>query len=94
MFSCCFATAKVVHQRCLPVHSNRSCQHKVAGCECPRASVCLSLQDLYAAGEGKLGTDEEKFITILGNRSTEHLREGEFMGACLCQCGSIFAGVL
>uniref|UniRef100_A0A3Q1HLE3 Annexin n=1 Tax=Anabas testudineus TaxID=64144 RepID=A0A3Q1HLE3_ANATE len=31
-------------------------------------------KDLYAAGEGKLGTDEEKFITILGNRSAEHLR--------------------
>lgn len=37
----------------------------------------LPLQDLYTAGEGKFGTDEEKFITILGNRSTEHLREGE-----------------
>ncbi|XP_071756343.1 annexin A5a [Centroberyx gerrardi] len=32
-------------------------------------------KDLYAAGEGKFGTDEEKFITILGNRSTEHLRK-------------------
>uniref|UniRef100_A0A665TZ49 Annexin A5a n=1 Tax=Echeneis naucrates TaxID=173247 RepID=A0A665TZ49_ECHNA len=32
-------------------------------------------QDLYAAGEGKFGTDEEKFITILGNRSAEHLRK-------------------
>ncbi|XP_015806750.1 annexin A5a [Nothobranchius furzeri] len=31
-------------------------------------------KDLYAAGEGKCGTDEEKFITILGNRSEEHLR--------------------
>ncbi|KAK2904455.1 hypothetical protein Q8A73_011112 [Channa argus] len=31
-------------------------------------------KDLYAAGEGKFGTDEEKFITILGNRSAEHLR--------------------
>uniref|UniRef100_A0A3Q0SVH3 Annexin n=1 Tax=Amphilophus citrinellus TaxID=61819 RepID=A0A3Q0SVH3_AMPCI len=30
---------------------------------------------LYTAGEGKFGTDEEKFITILGNRSTEHLRK-------------------
>uniref|UniRef100_A0A3P8RNE5 Annexin n=1 Tax=Amphiprion percula TaxID=161767 RepID=A0A3P8RNE5_AMPPE len=32
-------------------------------------------KDLYAAGEGKFGTDEEKFITILGNRSAEHLRK-------------------
>ncbi|KAM3867374.1 annexin A5a [Diretmus argenteus] len=32
-------------------------------------------KDLYAAGEGKFGTDEDKFITILGNRSTEHLRK-------------------
>ncbi|XP_076005369.1 annexin A5a [Genypterus blacodes] len=32
-------------------------------------------QDLYEAGEGKFGTDEEKFITILGNRSFEHLTE-------------------
>ncbi|XP_041799632.1 annexin A5a [Chelmon rostratus] len=31
--------------------------------------------DLYAAGEGKVGTDEEKIITILGNRSVEHLRK-------------------
>ncbi|XP_029297599.1 annexin A5a [Cottoperca gobio] len=30
---------------------------------------------LYDAGEGKFGTDEEKFITILGNRSAEHLRK-------------------
>uniref|UniRef100_I3IYI7 Annexin n=1 Tax=Oreochromis niloticus TaxID=8128 RepID=I3IYI7_ORENI len=35
----------------------------------------LPLQDLYAAGEEKFGTDEEKFITILGNRSAEHLRK-------------------
>ncbi|XP_061901676.1 annexin A6 isoform X2 [Entelurus aequoreus] len=29
--------------------------------------------DLYAAGEEKWGTDEAKFITILGNRSVTHL---------------------
>ncbi|XP_031653758.1 annexin A5-like [Oncorhynchus kisutch] len=30
--------------------------------------------ELIAAGKGKVGTDEEKFINILGNRSHEHLR--------------------
>uniref|UniRef100_A0A3B3IN17 Annexin n=1 Tax=Oryzias latipes TaxID=8090 RepID=A0A3B3IN17_ORYLA len=38
-------------------------------------SLCaLPSQELYAAGKGKFGTDEEKFITILGNRSAEHLQ--------------------
>uniref|UniRef100_G3PWL0 Annexin n=1 Tax=Gasterosteus aculeatus aculeatus TaxID=481459 RepID=G3PWL0_GASAC len=37
--------------------------------------LVILLQELYAAGEGKFGTDEEKFITILGNRSAEHLRK-------------------
>ncbi|XP_047190639.1 annexin A5a isoform X2 [Scophthalmus maximus] len=37
--------------------------------------LVILLQDLYAAGEGKFGTDEEKFIAILGNRSAEHLRK-------------------
>uniref|UniRef100_A0A671U8B3 Annexin n=1 Tax=Sparus aurata TaxID=8175 RepID=A0A671U8B3_SPAAU len=31
-------------------------------------------QDLYAAGEEQWGTDEAKFIMILGNRSVTHLR--------------------
>nr|XP_020450763.1 annexin A6 isoform X1 [Monopterus albus] len=31
-------------------------------------------QDLYTAGEAQWGTDEAKFITILGNRSVTHLR--------------------
>uniref|UniRef100_A0A665W5W2 Annexin n=1 Tax=Echeneis naucrates TaxID=173247 RepID=A0A665W5W2_ECHNA len=31
-------------------------------------------QDLYAAGEEQWGTDEAKFIMILGNRSMTHLR--------------------
>ncbi|XP_029600103.1 annexin A5-like [Salmo trutta] len=31
-------------------------------------------QTLFSAGEMKFGTDEEQFITILGNRSAEHLR--------------------
>ncbi|XP_036407774.1 annexin A5a [Megalops cyprinoides] len=31
-------------------------------------------KELFAAGEQKHGTDEDKFISILGNRSTEHLR--------------------
>ncbi|KAM7389070.1 hypothetical protein PAMP_023067 [Pampus punctatissimus] len=37
--------------------------------------LVILLQDLYAAGEGKFGTDEEKIISILGNRSAEHLRK-------------------
>lgn len=44
----------------------------------------LPLQDLYAAGEGKFGTDEETLIKIIGNRSAEHLRKGEVMTVCLC----------
>ncbi|XP_068126357.1 annexin A5 [Hyperolius riggenbachi] len=32
-------------------------------------------QDLFKAGEMKWGTDEEKFITILGTRSIAHLRK-------------------
>ncbi|XP_041931370.1 annexin A5a [Alosa sapidissima] len=32
-------------------------------------------KDLYSAGEEKFGTDEDKFINILGNRSVEHLRK-------------------
>ncbi|XP_038848435.1 annexin A5-like [Salvelinus namaycush] len=31
-------------------------------------------KELIAAGKGKVGTDEDKFINILGNRSHEHLR--------------------
>uniref|UniRef100_A0A8C2GBG8 Annexin n=1 Tax=Cyprinus carpio TaxID=7962 RepID=A0A8C2GBG8_CYPCA len=39
-------------------------------------SVCslIVFQELFAAGEEKFGTDEDKFINILGNRSAEHLR--------------------
>uniref|UniRef100_H2SWN5 Annexin n=1 Tax=Takifugu rubripes TaxID=31033 RepID=H2SWN5_TAKRU len=32
-------------------------------------------KDLFAAGEGKFGTDEETLIKIIGNRSEEHLRK-------------------
>nr|XP_033794275.1 annexin A5 isoform X1 [Geotrypetes seraphini] len=32
-------------------------------------------QDLFKAGEMKWGTDEEKFITILGTRSYDHLKK-------------------
>ncbi|XP_077388983.1 annexin A5a [Festucalex cinctus] len=39
------------------------------------ANIAEDAKDLYAAGEGKFGTDEEKFINILGNRSAEHLRK-------------------
>uniref|UniRef100_A0A669EEQ5 Annexin n=1 Tax=Oreochromis niloticus TaxID=8128 RepID=A0A669EEQ5_ORENI len=36
--------------------------------------LVVLLQDLYAAGEEQWGTDEAKFIMILGNRSVTHLR--------------------
>lgn len=36
----------------------------------------LWLQVLFKAGEEKFGTDEQTFVTILGNRSAEHLRKG------------------
>ncbi|KAM6923803.1 annexin A5a [Xenentodon cancila] len=32
-------------------------------------------KELYDAGKGKVGTDEEKLIMILGNRSAEHLQK-------------------
>uniref|UniRef100_A0A3B4EQI6 Annexin n=1 Tax=Pundamilia nyererei TaxID=303518 RepID=A0A3B4EQI6_9CICH len=35
--------------------------------------LVVLLQDLYAAGEEQWGTDEAKFIMILGNRSVTHL---------------------
>lgn len=38
--------------------------------------VCLCSQTLFKAGEQKFGTDEQTFVTILGNRSAEHLRKG------------------
>lgn len=38
--------------------------------------VFLWLQVLFKAGEEKFGTDEQTFVTILGNRSAEHLRRG------------------
>ncbi|XP_033822250.1 annexin A6 isoform X1 [Periophthalmus magnuspinnatus] len=37
--------------------------------------VAEDVQDLYAAGEEQWGTDEAKFIMILGNRSIPHLRK-------------------
>lgn len=39
--------------------------------------MCSLYQELFAAGEAQWGTDEAKFITILGNRSVTHLRMGE-----------------
>lgn len=58
-------------------HQSRLQKSAVCVWELQCTSVYLPLQDLYAAGEGKVGTDEEKIIKILGNRSVEHLREGE-----------------
>ncbi|XP_051916145.1 annexin A5a isoform X1 [Hippocampus zosterae] len=39
------------------------------------ANIAKDAKDLYAAGKGRFGTDEEKLINILGNRSAEHLRQ-------------------
>ncbi|XP_076004051.1 annexin A5b isoform X2 [Genypterus blacodes] len=38
-------------------------------------SLDADAQALFKAGEVKYGTDEQSFITILGNRSAEHLRK-------------------
>uniref|UniRef100_A0A8C6M248 Annexin n=1 Tax=Nothobranchius furzeri TaxID=105023 RepID=A0A8C6M248_NOTFU len=37
--------------------------------------ILSSFLALFKAGEQKYGTDEQSFITILGNRSAEHLRK-------------------
>ncbi|XP_037329032.2 annexin A5b isoform X1 [Pungitius pungitius] len=39
------------------------------------ANVETDAQVLFKAGEQKFGTDEQTFVTILGNRSAEHLRK-------------------
>uniref|UniRef100_A0A672GRT6 Annexin n=1 Tax=Salarias fasciatus TaxID=181472 RepID=A0A672GRT6_SALFA len=38
-------------------------------------SSTLAFAVLFKAGEQKFGTDEQTFVTILGNRSAEHLRK-------------------
>uniref|UniRef100_A0A8K9UEV4 Annexin n=1 Tax=Oncorhynchus mykiss TaxID=8022 RepID=A0A8K9UEV4_ONCMY len=48
----------------LQVRGQRSGEHRSGIYRCT----------LFSAGEKKFGTDEEQFITILGNRSAEHLR--------------------
>ncbi|PIO25091.1 hypothetical protein AB205_0178560 [Aquarana catesbeiana] len=56
------------------------------------ALVEQDAQDLFKAGEMKWGTDEEKFITILGTRSNAHLRKAQrtepesinFRYRCIC----------
>uniref|UniRef100_A0AAX7TI02 Annexin n=1 Tax=Astatotilapia calliptera TaxID=8154 RepID=A0AAX7TI02_ASTCA len=37
--------------------------------------ILLQVNALFKAGEQKFGTDEQSFVTILGNRSAEHLRK-------------------
>uniref|UniRef100_A0A8C9Z8P5 Annexin n=1 Tax=Sander lucioperca TaxID=283035 RepID=A0A8C9Z8P5_SANLU len=39
------------------------------------SAVLFSILALFKAGEQKFGTDEQSFVTILGNRSAEHLRK-------------------
>lgn len=48
-------------------------------CSFSESHSLLPSQDLYEAGELKWGTDEAQFIYILGNRSKQHLRLGEFL---------------
>lgn len=45
---------------------------------CRPSVSCLLLffQVLFKAGEQKFGTDEQTFVTLLGNRSAQHLRKG------------------
>ncbi|XP_072526715.1 annexin A5-like [Salminus brasiliensis] len=38
------------------------------------SNIQSDAQALFNAGEKKFGTDEDQFVTILGNRSAEHLR--------------------
>ncbi|KAM9329722.1 annexin A5 [Gastrophryne carolinensis] len=52
------------------VQGNRDPDSKVSD-----ALVEQDAQDLFKAGELKWGTDEEKFITILGTRSRAHLNK-------------------
>uniref|UniRef100_A0A8K9UFR8 Annexin n=1 Tax=Oncorhynchus mykiss TaxID=8022 RepID=A0A8K9UFR8_ONCMY len=53
----------------LQVRGQRSGEHRSGIYRCVGQRSTL-----FSAGEKKFGTDEEQFITILGNRSTEHLR--------------------
>lgn len=39
---------------------------------------CLSLQEIYEAGEARWGTDEVKFLTVLCVRNRKHLLRGTF----------------
>ncbi|XP_034390589.1 annexin A5b isoform X1 [Cyclopterus lumpus] len=40
-----------------------------------QATIQADAEVLFKAGEQKFGTDEQTFVTILGNRSAEHLRK-------------------
>lgn len=45
--------------------------------------LLVVFQELFAAGAKKAGTDEEKFVQILGRRSIEHLRQGNCRVVCV-----------
>ncbi|TNN47953.1 Annexin A5 [Liparis tanakae] len=63
------------YQRLLVILLQASRQEGVDEENVEKDAKVRSEDDLYAAGEGRFGTDEDQFITILGRRSAEHLRK-------------------
>lgn len=46
-------------------------------------ALLIVFQELFAAGAKKVGTDEEKFVNILGKRSIDHLRQSNCRVVCV-----------